>query len=387
MKKINILVAGTFHFPMLAENLIELGYDVKIYTSTPRFKFKGKKYYSNIVFIPMLFQLYRKISKRFISSWMKEFDSFIFDLIASYVMRDCDILYGFAGKCFISANKQKKKNKIFILDRACPHIIFQNDMLIEESNKFNIKFKSLSKRLINKHLMEYLLSDYIVVPSNYTAKTFKDDILRKKLRIISLDAKLTKKPNNVIKKEINKKFIVGIVGGGLLRKGYYYLIKAWNELNLQNAELLIKNNKKELFQIKELKDILIRNKSINFHGYVDEINDFYQKCDVFCIPSIDDGFGMVVPEALANSLPVITTSNVGASELIKDGFNGFVVNPRSISDLKNKILFFYNNRNSINKFRKNAFNSFNSIQSNLNYKFQLQDFFKNLSSNRLNYDL
>jgi|APSaa5957512535_1039671.scaffolds.fasta_scaffold106520_2 hypothetical protein len=43
--KINIVVGGTFHIAMLVEKLKNLGYDIKIYTSTPKFKFKKKSFY------------------------------------------------------------------------------------------------------------------------------------------------------------------------------------------------------------------------------------------------------------------------------------------------------------------------------------------------------
>ena len=59
--KINIVVGGTFHAPILARNLIRLGHDVKIYTSTPKFKFKDKALLKNIVFVPMMFQIFRKL--------------------------------------------------------------------------------------------------------------------------------------------------------------------------------------------------------------------------------------------------------------------------------------------------------------------------------------
>jgi glycosyltransferase involved in cell wall biosynthesis len=50
-----------------------------------------------------------------------------------------------------------------------------------------------------------------------------------------------------------------------------------------------------------------------------------QESDVLVLPSLSDAFGLVVTEALASGLPVIVTPNTGASELIEDGREGFVV--------------------------------------------------------------
>jgi glycosyltransferase involved in cell wall biosynthesis len=47
--------------------------------------------------------------------------------------------------------------------------------------------------------------------------------------------------------------------------------------------------------------------------------------DVLVLPSLSEGFGLVVTEALSCGLPVIVTPNVGASDLVGDGREGFVV--------------------------------------------------------------
>ena len=95
--KINIVVGGTFHVPILATNLIMLGHDIKIYIQTPKFKFKDKNLIDKVVFIPMIFQILRKLLNKPIWSGFKYFDSVIFDWVVSKIMRDCDVVYGFAG--------------------------------------------------------------------------------------------------------------------------------------------------------------------------------------------------------------------------------------------------------------------------------------------------
>jgi len=55
-----------------------------------------------------------------------------------------------------------------------------------------------------------------------------------------------------------------------------------------------------------------------------EIEKFYAAADVFVFPSYYDSFGMVVTEAMASGLPVITNKHVGAAEVLADGINGFL---------------------------------------------------------------
>ena len=64
---------------------------------------------------------------------------------------------------------------------------------------------------------------------------------------------------------------------------------------------------------------------VAFHPPTDEIASYYALADAFLFPSPYDAFGMVVSEAMASALPVITTRAAGASELIVHGHSGFVV--------------------------------------------------------------
>ncbi|CAI9084883.1 Glycosyltransferase (fragment) [Methylacidiphilum fumariolicum SolV] len=61
----------------------------------------------------------------------------------------------------------------------------------------------------------------------------------------------------------------------------------------------------------------------------DKVYSYYHQASVFVLPSIGDGFSCVIPEAMASALPVITTTNNGASDLVDKGLNGYIVPIRS----------------------------------------------------------
>ncbi|PYS57915.1 MAG: hypothetical protein DMF74_24885 [Acidobacteria bacterium] len=71
-------------------------------------------------------------------------------------------------------------------------------------------------------------------------------------------------------------------------------------------------------------------------------------------PALEDGYGLVVPQALASGRPVIATRQAGASELIKDGENGFVVESRSAKDLKDYLRLLAADRNLLEKMSQKA---------------------------------
>lgn len=76
---------------------------------------------------------------------------------------------------------------------------------------------------------------------------------------------------------------------------------------------------------------------IRFHGFAGpkKQSEIYAKSDIFILPSMHDGWGMVVPEAMASGLPVITTDGVMAGrDMIEQGKNGFLLPAGDIDQLR-----------------------------------------------------
>lgn len=65
----------------------------------------------------------------------------------------------------------------------------------------------------------------------------------------------------------------------------------------------------------------------------ENLEQIYLACDIFSMLSKFDTFGMTVLEAMAASLPVIISSNVGAKDLVREGINGFVIKDTTNADL------------------------------------------------------
>jgi len=67
-----------------------------------------------------------------------------------------------------------------------------------------------------------------------------------------------------------------------------------------------------------------------FTGYVpdEEIPALYASCDIFCYPSLWEGFGLTVAEAQASGKPVVAFDHCAFPEVIRDGETGLLVPPR-----------------------------------------------------------
>jgi len=127
------------------------------------------------------------------------------------------------------------------------------------------------------------------------------------------------------------KKVILYVGYLIKRKGVAELIEAFKQLNRDDTVLIIAGAGREASHIKSL---AAGQENIYFPGYIEgtEKARYYAIADIFVLPSYVDSWGLVINEAMMFGLPVITTTKVGASELIKD--NGIIINPGDVVALK-----------------------------------------------------
>ncbi|MBI5055817.1 MAG: glycosyltransferase family 4 protein [Nitrospirae bacterium] len=154
-------------------------------------------------------------------------------------------------------------------------------------------------------------------------------------------------------------FVVLFMGSGFERKGVGALIQAVERVKEPVAVLIVGKGKHPpvsplnkggikggAFQYKH---------KIIFCGPQKDNYKYYAAADIFVFPTIYEPFGNVHLEALASGLPVITTRNSGASETIKDGLHGFVIErPEDVAAISEKIKYFMDNRDKLESMSQNA---------------------------------
>ena len=141
-------------------------------------------------------------------------------------------------------------------------------------------------------------------------------------------------------------------GSFMLRKGALYLIEAWRKLAAgANIRLDVYGSVGlPPAALAELPDGIV------FHGSVprEDMLRAYEDADVLVFPTLSDGFGMVVAEALSRGLPVITTDQAGAAELIEPGKNGFVIRAGDSAALTDVLQWCLDNRGALSDMRPAA---------------------------------
>jgi glycosyltransferase involved in cell wall biosynthesis len=99
----------------------------------------------------------------------------------------------------------------------------------------------------------------------------------------------------------------------------FYILIGSGELKEDYLQFITKNNLTD-------KVLIVSKKEQH------ELQKYYKASDIFIFPSFKDTFGFVVLEALASSIPVICSSKVGASCLITNDYNGYIINPNENFD-------------------------------------------------------
>ena len=348
MKRVAVAPGGIFHSPLLMRILNNKNFDLSLYSAYPRYYFKRYldfKY--NYYFIPMPFQSLEKIFK--INIELNEIDCFLFDYFFSKKKLEYDYFHGWAGYSYLSMKKliENNKNTKIFLERSCPHIDFQEKIIKSEYEFFNLDYKIKPKKFIEKCKEEYDLASKIVVPSKYSANSFyKTGFDKEKIYISSLSYKFEIQDNHIKQNHDNNIFKVCSVGGNAIRKGFYYLVKAWSELNLKNSQLNIRTDLKNLKKNKKIMNLLNKTDSIKIIDKITNMKSFYNEHSLFCLTSIDEGFGMVVTEALSCGLPVIISENVGSKDIFENFENSNpqiykITKIRDIEGIKNAISYYH----------------------------------------------
>ena len=115
------------------------------------------------------------------------------------------------------------------------------------------------------------------------------------------------------------------------RKGIMELLDAWTQLNCNETLILIGNGDKENFA----EEIANKTNNVKYIGKVDfdSIHKYYSISDIFVILTLEDNGSIVVPEAMAAGLPVLTSKYNGNYPEYITPKNGWVVDPKNINEV------------------------------------------------------
>jgi len=148
---------------------------------------------------------------------------------------------------------------------------------------------------------------------------------------------------------------VVFVGQLIQRKGLDLLLAAMRPLfaDFPELHLTVIGSGELLVRLRGEVDALNLCSRVEFIGVIpqDRIRERIARADLLTLPSRWDGWGVVVNEALSVGVPVIVSDRCGASDLVRQGFNGYVFRSGDVTDLRARLIEFLNRRIEWPRFR------------------------------------
>lgn len=191
----------------------------------------------------------------------------------------------------------------------------------EEHRKLGIPFNYnhlTTDSLWRKYLDGYLRADVVICPSvksmevmySYGCKNIR--IIPHGIEYLD-DSKLVDPPKN---------FVLGYLGSYGPDKGIRYLLEAWNKLNYKDDSKLVLAGRDSTsdFVSNLINQFCLDQSNIQRIGWVDNVSNFYNSLTCYCQPSVTEGFGLEVVEAINHGRQVVCSTGVGACSYVPNGF-------------------------------------------------------------------
>jgi UDP-glucose:(heptosyl)LPS alpha-1,3-glucosyltransferase len=277
-----------------------------------------------------------------------------FDIVHSE--GDCFIPFDVytAGSCHKAAVKKARKREKRIINFLKNTRLNPLNLIVLAIEKFTYNPKNYKKIIavsnVTKHeiIREYGVSDedIIVIPNGINIDEFK-------IESRSLFRNKVRDKHKILENEI----IILFVAHEFKRKGLRYLIEALNLINNDKVKIMVVGRDDEKAFVELAKKLGIKEKVI-FAGHSTNIAEYFAAADIFCFPTLDEPFGLVIIEALASGLPTITSKIAGAAELMQNGKDGLLLDdPTSPNEIATKINLLINDKNLYEQISKEAINT------------------------------
>jgi glycosyltransferase involved in cell wall biosynthesis len=179
---------------------------------------------------------------------------------------------------------------------------------------------------------ELALADKVSVASAFTRRSLEQSAVRAPVVVAPYGFPVEAFPPRA--RGPSGRFVVIAVGSQDLRKGTPYLLEAWKRASLADAELRL------IGPMRLARPFLDRYAGLFTHLPPmprAALGRHYAEADLLVFPTLGDGFGLVIQEAMCSATPVLATTSSGGPECITDGVDGWLIPPRNIDALVERL--------------------------------------------------
>lgn len=258
----------------------------------------------------------------------------LFDWAAWPDATRCRTFHFHAGLGLRAAHTARRRGAPLICDERGPHVLTFERLARRELGG---EARDVPRDACTRNsLQAYSECDAIFVSSEAARRTFLEEgISPEKVVVARYGAPdWPRRPEQEPDRTGARRPRVLFVGRLTPLKGLRYLFEAFRQLHAPDVELVLVGPADEVGE-RWVKDACARDSRITWLGPRDKhaLSEIYRSATVLVLPTLFDSFGFVVFEAIAEGLPVIVTSEAGASESLEDGKSALIVPARSADAL------------------------------------------------------
>lgn len=292
--------------------------------------------------------------------------------VSQNALHDASAVYGYEHACRETFRNAKLRGLKCIYEIPAPEAGLSRRIIQNELEKFPKLIDPLQRHLwdetrcqrrLDRRRSEWMDADLVVMNSTFTRSSFlgyenpaKPHQGLDKVTVIPLGSPPVDMRGRVGGTQESGPVRFLWTGTFSVRKGAHYLLDAWKRLNIDKPAARL-----DVYGSIQLSQCAMQNlpDTIKLYGSVprDELVNAFIQSDVLVFPTLCDGFGMVVTEALSCGLPVITTRCAGASDLIRHGENGFVIDAADPIALASALEWCLYHRKELAEMRAQAIQS------------------------------
>lgn len=328
-----VAVAGTFWQFDLANELESRGHLKRIYSTFPWFRLEREGLPRDRVrTFPwihgpwMASQRYVTLPQS-LSRYVQLANLKIFDAWVARRIEPCDAFVALSGAGLKTGRVVQSRGGRHVCDRGSSHIRFQRAILDEEYARWGFERENVDPRVVEREEAEYAQADAITVPSEFARGTFlKADVDAAKLVKIPYGVRLDRFRRT--SEPPSDSFNVLFAGTVSVRKGIPYLLEGFAQLKHSSKKLRlagpVEPEMRSLLRRFDLKDVEVLGRQTQ-----EELAKWMNTSHAIVLPSVEDGFGLVMAQAMACGTVVIASEHTGGPDLVTDGVEGFIVPIRS----------------------------------------------------------
>lgn len=226
-----------------------------------------------------------------------------------------------------------------ILNYPTAHHFYFKATLEEEAQLEPTFADSLTRQIPNPDIIDRLeeevrLADRILVGSSFARNTFlSQGVSGEKVKVITYGADVGSQFTPAKAERKDGIFRVIFAGQLTQRKGISYLLRAFDRIKGSGAELVLAGRIAGSDSAYEPYRHLFRHTGDLTQSALAEE---FRNADVFVLPTLIEGMGLVFLEAMSCGLPVIVTAN-GPGDVVRDGIDGFVVPVRDVDAIADRL--------------------------------------------------